>query len=36
MRLRIIAAALILAAASLPAQSQVTFDRILHAERIEK
>src|SRR5215470_14985030 len=33
MRTRIIAAALLLAAASLQAQSQVTFDRILHADR---
>src|SRR4029079_11308898 len=33
MRLRIVAAALLLAAASLQAQSQVTFDRILHADK---
>ena len=33
MGVRIVAAALLLAAASLQAQSQVTFDRILHADR---
>jgi alcohol dehydrogenase (cytochrome c) len=33
MRYRLLAATLLLGAASLQAQSQVTFDRILHADR---